>query len=77
MPELHETMMGRSLIQHTLPDIGDQLKRIADAMEKSASPKDVMEVGIYHYTDDAGNKVYDIEKMQREFDLKISKLKNR
>jgi len=33
MPELHETLMGRKLIEGTLPDIADQLKRIADALE--------------------------------------------
>lgn len=33
MPELHETLMGRKLIEATLPDIADQLKRIADALE--------------------------------------------
>lgn len=34
MAELHETIMGRKLIEHTLPNIADQLKRIADALEK-------------------------------------------
>lgn len=34
MAELHETMMGRKLIEHTLPDIARQLKRIANALEK-------------------------------------------
>lgn len=34
MPELHETLMGRKLIEGTLPDIAEQLKRIADALEK-------------------------------------------
>ncbi len=33
MPELHETLMGRKLIEGTLPDIAHQLKRIADALE--------------------------------------------
>jgi len=33
MAELHETLMGRKLIEHTLPEIADQLKRIADALE--------------------------------------------
>lgn len=33
MPELHETMMGRKLIEHTLPEIARQLARVADAME--------------------------------------------
>ena len=34
MAELHETLMGRKLIEHTLPDIAEQLKRIADILEK-------------------------------------------
>lgn len=34
MAELHETMMGRKLIEHTLPEIAIQLERIADALEK-------------------------------------------
>jgi hypothetical protein len=34
MAELHETMMGRKLIEGTLPEIARQLKRIADALEK-------------------------------------------
>lgn len=33
MAELHETLMGRKLIEGVLPDIADQLKRIADALE--------------------------------------------
>jgi len=33
MPELHETLMGRKLIEGTLPDIARQLERIADALE--------------------------------------------
>jgi hypothetical protein len=33
MPELHETLMGRKLIEHTLPEIARQLARVADAME--------------------------------------------
>jgi hypothetical protein len=35
MPELHETIMGRKLIEHTLPEIARQLARVADAMEKN------------------------------------------
>ena len=33
MPEFYQTLMGRKLIEGTLPDIADQLKRIADALE--------------------------------------------
>lgn len=76
MPELHETMMGRKLIEHTLPDIGSQLKRIADAMEKQTVSEDTIEVGVYYYIDDAGKKVYDLEEMYDEFKVKISNLKN-
>lgn len=35
MPELHETIMGRRLIEHTLPEIARQLQRVADAMENN------------------------------------------
>lgn len=35
MPELHETVMGRRLIEHTLPEIARQLERIANSMEKN------------------------------------------
>lgn len=32
--ELHETIMGKRLIEHTLPEILNQLKRIANSLEK-------------------------------------------
>jgi hypothetical protein len=35
MAELHETIMGRKLIEHTLPEIARQLERLADALEKA------------------------------------------
>jgi hypothetical protein len=35
MPDLHETIMGRKLIEHTLPEIAEQLERIANALEKA------------------------------------------
>lgn len=33
MQELHNTVMGRRLIEHDIPEIHKQLKRIADALE--------------------------------------------
>ena len=33
MAELHETPMGRTLIDYTFPNIARQLERIADALE--------------------------------------------
>jgi len=44
MPELHETLMGRKLIEGTLPDIADQLKRIADTMQNKAKDEDARRV---------------------------------
>jgi hypothetical protein len=34
MAELHETIMGRKLIEHTLPEIARQLERIADILDE-------------------------------------------
>ena len=34
MPELHETLMGRKLIEVTLPNIGEELRRIADSLDE-------------------------------------------
>jgi hypothetical protein len=33
MTELHNTIMGRRLIEHDIPEIHTQLKRIADVLE--------------------------------------------
>ena len=44
MVELHETLMGKKLIEHTLPDIGSQLKRIANAMENANEKNDDKQV---------------------------------
>ena len=39
--ELHNTVMGKRLIESTLPDIAHQLKRIADSLEKLTESKSV------------------------------------
>ena len=39
--ELHNTIMGKRLIEGTLPDIAHQLKRIADSLEKLTESKSV------------------------------------
>ena len=41
MPELHETVMGRKLIEKTLPDIAIQLERIANVLENKKVPEQV------------------------------------
>ena len=38
MSDLHQTIMGRKLIEHDLPEIHTQLKRIADVMEVKNNP---------------------------------------
>jgi hypothetical protein len=39
MSELHNTIMGRRLIEHDIPEIHTQLKRIADVMENKKKPE--------------------------------------
>ena len=34
MPQLHETLMGRKLIEHTLPELVSQIRRVADNLEQ-------------------------------------------
>ena len=38
MAELHNTVMGKRLIEYTLPEIAKQLERIADALENKSKP---------------------------------------
>lgn len=40
-PQLHDTLIGRKLIEGTIPDIAEQLKRIADALESKKSPDQI------------------------------------
>ena len=47
MAELHETIMGRRLIEGTLPEIADQLKSIADTLDYDKSMWLGKEVQIY------------------------------
>jgi len=54
MAELHETLMGKKLIEGTLPDIAKQLKRIADVLEKGKI-KELMTM--YHDDADLGRAV--------------------
>jgi DNA-directed RNA polymerase alpha subunit len=40
MAELHETLLGKKLIQHDIPEIAKQLERIADLLDKILSEKE-------------------------------------
>jgi hypothetical protein len=54
MTELHNTIMGRKLIEHDIPEIAKQLKRIADILEKQKI-KELME--LYPNDQDLGKKI--------------------
>ncbi len=56
MAELHNTVMGKRLIEHTLPEIAKQLARIADILEApkySQSMLSSLDSLAKHYPDDA------------------------
>jgi hypothetical protein len=78
MAELHETLMGRKLIEHVFSDIAENLGKIADAIKEinQLLKKDTIELSISYYEDENGKKVYDIEHMQKEFDNQLKNLKS-
>lgn len=78
MAELHETLMGRKLIEQVFPDIAKNLGKIADAIKEQNQllKKDTIELFISYYEDENGKKVYDIEHMQKEFDNQLKNLKS-
>jgi hypothetical protein len=78
MAELHETLMGRKLIEQVFPDIAENLGKIADAIKEQNQllKKDTIELSISYYKDENGKKVYDIEHMQKEFDQKLKELQS-
>lgn len=43
MPQFHETGYGKRYYEHQLPEVIDQLKRIADALELLTKPKEAKE----------------------------------
>lgn len=72
MAELHETLMGKKLIEKVFPDIADNLAKIAIAMEQQSI--DTIGISICYYLDENDKKVYDIEHMQNEFEQKLKEL---
>lgn len=56
MAELHNTLMGKKLIEHTLPEIAKQLERIANILEApkySESMRSSLDSLAKHYPNDA------------------------
>ena len=48
-----------------------QIKKRKDKM------KDKIEIPVCYYEDDNGNKVYDLEEMAEEFEIKLSEITGR
>jgi hypothetical protein len=59
--QLHETVMGRRLIEHTLPKIGNALEKIAKGMEK---PKEKEWYVVFTATHDLFNEGKTIDNTQ-------------
>jgi len=59
--QLHETVMGKRLIEHTLPRIGNALERIAKAMER---PKEKDWYVVFTTTHDLFNEGKTIDSTQ-------------
>lgn len=78
MAELHETLMGRKLIEQVFPDIANNLGKIAAAMEEQTKvfKQDAILVSVCYYEDDDGKKVYDIDHMEEEFYQKLKELES-
>jgi hypothetical protein len=76
--ELHQTIMGKKLIEHTFPTIAENLGKIAEAIQEQTSlfKQNTIEVQVCYYEDESGKKVYDIEHMQNEFDQKLKELQS-
>lgn len=69
---------------HTLEDrtnydnvkLGTAINNLQDLLMTIDEPvsEQTIQVGVYYYLDEEGNKVYDEEEMQREFDTKVKDL---
>ena len=71
-------------ILHTLEDktgyenikLGTAINDLQDLLLTIDEPitEQTIQVGVYYYLDDAGNKVYDFEEMMSEFEAELKKL---
>ncbi len=74
MAQLHDTLMGRKLLEGIIPNIADSLDRIADALEHAAVTNKV-DIEICFVKDQNGNVYLDEELMHQFLDEKIQKIK--
>jgi hypothetical protein len=66
MVELHQTLMGRKLIEHDIPEISKQLARVADALENKNHKKErvirwILDLPLQTLTDELKDEI--VEKL--------------
>ncbi len=74
MAELHQTIMGKKLIEVIIPEIASNLDRIADALEHIAV-KDKVDIEVCYVEQVDGSILLDEEYMHQLLDEKIQKIK--
>lgn len=52
----------------------NDLQELLPIIDNLPVEEQTIQVGVYYYIDDEGNRVYDEEEMQREFESKIKEL---
>jgi hypothetical protein len=52
----------------------NDLQDLLLTINKEPIAEQTIEVGVYYYLDDAGNKVYDFDEMMSEFEAELKKL---
>jgi len=50
------------------------LQDVLPTINREPIAEQTIEVGVYYYLDDAGNKVYDFDEMMREFEEGLKRL---
>lgn len=57
--------------------LGEAINNLQDLLSTIEAPRmsgRTIEVGVYYYIDDEGNRIYDEEEMQRELEFKMKEL---
>jgi hypothetical protein len=50
------------------------LQDLLPTINREPIAEQTIEVGVYYYLDDAGNKVYDFDEMMNEFEIELKRL---
>ena len=86
MKKTNKQLLSEALfLLHTLEDktgyenvkLGTAINDLQDLLpiiDNLPMEEQTINVGVYYYIDDEGNKVYDVEEMQREFETKLKDL---